>query len=282
MPENSMATTPRLSVSTWSLHRALGQPAFYGPEDETRPSSPVEKTLTLSLLDLPDRLHAVGLSTLEICHFHLPSLDQGYLRELRTTLEQAHVELFSLLIDAGDITHPTHGSRDLAWITSWLAIAGQLGARCVRVIAGKSLPTEETLQRSAQGLFHVVQGADTWGIRVMTENWFPLLSQPAAVHDLLKRLEGRVGLCLDFGNWRGPTKYEDLRSIASSAESCHTKAHFSPAGEMDKDDYVRCLNITQAAGFAGPYTLIYDGPNEDEWAGIAGEREVVLPYLRKS
>lgn len=87
-------------------------------------SSPVEKTPILSLLDLPDRLNAVGLSTLEICHFHLPSLDQGYLRELLITLEQAHIELFSLLIDAGDITHPTHGSRDLAWITSWLAIAG--------------------------------------------------------------------------------------------------------------------------------------------------------------
>jgi hypothetical protein len=113
----------------------------------------------------------------------------------------------------------------------------------------------------------------------MTENWFSLLSRPAVVHDLLKRLEGRVGLCLDFGNWRGPTKYEDLRLIASSAESCHTKAHFSPSGEMDKDDYIRCLDITQAAGFAGPYTLIYDGPNEDEWTGIASEREVVLPYL---
>jgi hypothetical protein len=96
MPENSMATTPRLSVSTWSLHRALGQPALYGPEDETRPSSAGEKTPALSLLDLPDRLKTAGLSTVEICHFHLPSLDQGYLRELWTTLEQAHVELFSL------------------------------------------------------------------------------------------------------------------------------------------------------------------------------------------
>jgi hypothetical protein len=282
MSENTMATMPRLSVSTWSLHRALGRPALYGPEDGIKPTSPAGKSSALSLLDLPDRLNAIGLSTLEICHFHLPTLDQGYLSELRTALEQAHIELFSLLIDDGDITHPTHGSRDLAWITSWIAIAGQLGARCVRVIAGKSQPTEETLQRSAQGLSHVMEHADTWGIRVMTENWFSLLSRPAAVHDLLKRLEGRVGLCFDFGNWRGPTKYEDLRSIAPFAESCHTKAYFSPTDGMDKDDYMRCLDITQAAGFAGPYTLIYDGPNEDEWAGIASEREVVLPYLRRS
>jgi len=282
MPENVNTTAPRLSVSTWSLHRALGQPAIYGPEGGIQPSSFAEKSGVLALLDLPQRLHAFGLSTLEICHFHLPSLEQAYLAELRAALEQAHIELFSLLVDGGDITHPTHGSRDLAWITSWAEVASQLGAKCIRVIAGKSQPTEETLQTSIQGLSYILLHADTWGIRVMTENWFPLLAQPQTVHSLLERLEGRVGLCFDFGNWSGPSKYEDLRAIAPLAESCHTKAHFSPSGEMDKDDYIRCLDITRAAGFSGPYTLIYDGPDKDEWAGIASEREIVLPYLHRS
>lgn len=280
MSENIAA--PRLSVSSWSLHRALGQPAIYGPEGSIQPASSEAKSTTLSLLDLPQRLDAVGISTVEICHFHLLSLDRGYLAELRSALEQAHVELFSLLVDGGDITHPTHGARDLAWITSWAEVAGQLGAKCMRVIAGKAQPTEEALQSSVQGLSQLVRHADTWGIRVMTENWFPLLSKPQAVHSLLERLEGRVGLCFDFGNWSGPTKYEDLRAIAPAAESCHTKAHFSPLGEMDKDDYIRCLDITQAAGFSGPYTLVYDGPDKDEWAGIASEGEVVLPYLHRS
>ena len=31
--------------------------------------------------------------------------------------------------------------------------------------------------------------------------------------------------------------------------------------------------------FAGPHTLIYDGPGDDEWEGLAIEREVVNPYL---
>ncbi len=154
MSEKTMTTMPRLSVSTWSLHRTLGQPALYGPEDGIRLASPGEKkTGTFSLLDLPERLNAFGLSTVELCHFHLPTLDQGYLTELRTTLEQAHVELFSLLVDAGDITHPTHGPRDLAWITSWIAIAGQLGAKCVRVIAGKSLPTEDGITKKCSRPF---------------------------------------------------------------------------------------------------------------------------------
>lgn len=29
----------------------------------------------------------------------------------------------------------------------------------------------------------------------------------------------------------------------------------------------------------GPYTLIYDGPNADEWAGLEAERAIVASYL---
>ena len=47
----------------------------------------------------------------------------------------------------------------------------------------------------------------------MTENWFALLARPAEVLGLLDRLEGAVGLCVDFGNWGGAAKYEDLAAI---------------------------------------------------------------------
>jgi hypothetical protein len=115
----------------------------------------------------------------------------------------------------------------------------------------------------------------------MTENWFDLLSRPEYVSSVIESLEGRVGLCLDFGNWKGPTKYTDLASIAPYAESCHAKAHFKAPFEMEVGDFVRCLEITKGAGFSGPYTLIYDGPGDDEWEGLAAERDVVLPYLSK-
>ena len=54
---------------------------------------------------------------------------------------------------------------------------------------------------------------------------------------------------------------------------------FAEDGTMDKADYVRCLELARAASHAGPYTLIYDGPNGDEWAGLDAERAIVLPYL---
>ena len=272
--------TPRLSVSTWSLHRVLGESDFYGPESGRKiPVTTGESEI--SLLDLPARIAAFGIHTLEICHFHLPSRDKGYLNELRSNLEAAEVELFSLLIDHGDITHPDHAERDLAWIGEWIEVAGVLGAKCARVIAGKAQPSDAAMEMSRGGLQQLTEHAKSHGVRLMTENWFALLSRPEHVITLLDNLEREVGFCLDFGNWKGETKYADLAAIASYAESCHTKAHFTAPRQMDRYDFARCLDLTCDADFSGPYTLIYEGPRDDEWEGLALEQEVVLSYLNQ-
>ena len=281
---NTMLTDqgPRLSVSTWSLHRQLGRPDFYGPDDEEQIPVSTHGRGEVSLLDLPARVAEFGINTLELCHFHIPRLDNGYLNELRGALKAANVELFSVLIDHGDITHPEHADRDLTWIGEWIDIAGTLGANCARAIAGKAAPSAETLEMSRNGLQQLAERADANGLRLMTENWFSVLSTPENVISLLDNLEGQVGFCLDFGNWVGETKYADLEAIASRAESCHTKAHFSAPGEMDTDDYIQCLELTKDAGFSGPHTLIYDGPGDNEWEGLTIERGVVESYLKQA
>ena len=258
---------------------ALGRPDFYGPENGKQIPIATHGAGEISLLELPTRVAEFGINTLELCHFHIPSLDRGYLNELRGALDAAHVDLFSVLIDHGDITHPEYADRDLVWIGEWIETAGVLGASCARAIAGKAAPSSETLEMSRNGLQKLAERADVNGVRLMTENWFSILSTPENVLTLLDRLEGKVGFCLDFGNWTGDTKYADLEAIASRADSCHTKAHFLAPGEMDKDDYIRCLDLTQDAGFSGPHTLIYDGPGDDEWEGLTIEREVVQSYL---
>ena len=272
-------STPRLSVSTWSLHRQLGKPGFTGPADGMHIPVETHHNGPISLLELPGRIAEFGIHTLELCHFHLPSVEKAYLSELRAAIADADVELFSLLIDDGDITHPSEAERDIAWIETWIDIAGELGATCARVIGGKAEPSEITLAQSRNVLAKLAERAETAGIRLMSENWFSIFSTPENVNTILSRLDGKVGLCLDFGNWHGDTKYDDLGAIASLAESCHTKARFTAPREMERDDYVQCLELTRDAGFSGPHTLIYDGPGDDEWEGLSLEREVVNLYL---
>ena len=40
------------------------------------------------------------------------------------------------------------------------------------------------------------------------------------------------------------------------------------------------LAIAAAAGYDGPYTLVYDGPDDNEWAGIATEAAFIRNQLQ--
>lgn len=254
---------PRLGVSTWSLHHRLTEQ-------------------NIPLLSLPAEVAAHGLSKLEVCHFHLPRTDSDYLAALRSALDEAGVELFTLLVDTGDLTAPDPHKRaaDEAFIAGWLDVAAQCGAARVRVIAGQSAPTPDgaALALSAAALERLAGRAEARGLRLVTENWHALLDHPQEVLALLDRMQGQVGLKLDFGNWHGERKYADLAQIAPRAECTHAKASFPRPGHMDELDFTRCLRLCQDAGFTGPHILIYDNGG-DEWASLDRMREAALPYV---
>ncbi|MBZ0302980.1 MAG: sugar phosphate isomerase/epimerase [Anaerolineae bacterium] len=273
-----MSNRTRLSVSTWSLHRVLGPVFWDSPAKPRRTPEEPYGPGTMTLIEIPAKIAKLGIRTLEICHFHLPSRDIAYLNDLRAALEEAGVELFSLLVDDGDITNPEHADRDMDWISEWLETAAALGAKCARVIAGKTVD-ESALERSKTHLCRLADVAEANGVRLMTENWFGVLSKPDRVLTLLDTLEGRVGLCADFGNWKVLSKFDDLAQILPRAESCHAKCSFNATMEPDTEDFLHCLDLSAEADFSGPYTLIYDGPGDDEWAGIKLERQLVLPYV---
>ncbi len=273
-----MVDQQRVSVSTWSLHRTLGRPVPYGPDDEAASGGSAHPPGAASLLELPRMVADFGIHKMEICHFHIAERTPEYSARLRRALDEAEVELWSLLIDGGDVTDPVNGERDERWIAGWIDTACALGARHARVIAGKSAPEPRALEASRRAMSYLCRYARARDVRLVTENWHALLSTPDAVLALMESQGGELGLCLDFGNWAGDNKYRDLAAIAPLAESCHAKCHFDGAGQPDRNDYMRCLDILEGAGFDGPYALIYDGPNADEWAGLAVEREMVVGH----
>jgi hypothetical protein len=63
------------------------------------------------------------------------------------------------------------------------------------------------------------------------------------------------------------------------AELCHAKAHYGSEG-MDAQDYRRCVQLSEAAGYKGNYTLIYDSEfYANEWSGIVEERKAIERIL---
>ena len=278
----------RLSISSWSLHRALG-PMYRPADDNSGDLVPHKETAgELSLLELPARVAQLGIKTLEICHFHFPTLDEDYISDLRSALKEADVELFSILVDAGDITHPDSAKRekDLQWIREWLEVTAKCGATHARVIAGDADITVDNgnvhehsvIRLSAKNLRELARFGREHGVQVITENFRPLTKRAEHLLAILDLCEGEVGLCADFGNYRGQTKYDELAAIFPRADSAHAKAHYEQPGEMERDDFIRCMDMTQESGFDGPYSLIFDGPGS-EWDSLAEIQQIVESYV---
>ncbi|GAB3926190.1 sugar phosphate isomerase [Microlunatus endophyticus] len=268
------------AVSSWSLHRTLGRYVADDPEpagsDGLRPTGPVAAT---SLLELPGQLLVHGYDTVQLCHFHLPHRDDGYLAELRAALDDSGIALDGLLVDAGDLTHPTDADAHQAWIDAWIDDAEALGARRARVIAGQQAPTPQLLEQSGRRLARLAAAHPD--IRIVTENWMALLPDADSVRSVLDAAGDSVGLLADLGNWTGPDKYDQLAAIAPYAETCHAKCHHTADGELETEDYRRSVQVLLDAGFGGPFALVYDGPTDDEWASLDVEHEIVAGLVEQ-
>jgi len=261
-----------IAVSSWALHRTIG--ASYHDSPATGPRAvDIHGEKPLDLFKLPAELAAHGYKAMQLCHFHLPSREESYLADLKQALRDAGISLHAVLIDEGDPSDPIHAERDMAWMGRWVDTAETLGAAHVRVIAGKQETSAEGIVQASANVKALAAGRS---LRVETENWFPLLSSPAAVHEFLDRCEGTVGLCADWGNWPRPRKYDELPLILPRAETCHAKLEFVSADQLDEEDASRCISMTRAAGFGGSYILVNGGAGDSEWDALAIQKEAIL------
>jgi sugar phosphate isomerase/epimerase len=135
-------------------------------------------------------------------------------------------------------------------------------------MGGQAEPTPEIIRECAGRIGRLA--AEHPEVKITIENWAGVLRDADSVRAMLRETGDDVGLLIDLGNWRGPNKYEELERIAPLAESCHAKCHFNGAGP-DADDFLRSLQILEDAGYDGALTLIYDGPDDDEWAMLEVE-----------
>ncbi len=233
------------------------------------------------LLDLPAAARDNGIGVLELCHFHLPTTEPGYLDDLRANLSKSGTTLFSLLIDTGDVASPDPDvlGESLETIRHHIRVAARLGAERVRVSAGLQPPTPATLARSAAQLSALMTYAAAQGLELSTENWQRTAHEPGDVLTILGAAPAGLGLCVDTGNAEGTQdKYRTLAQLLPHATSVHFKARMTGVA-IDQRDVKRCLELLNAASFDGPVSLIYDG-KRDEWAGVAASRAALVEAAR--
>ena len=271
------------AVSTVTLMKDLGLPMYELDAATGQQTGVPSETPSIDLLDVPAAAAAHGFHSFDLSVYHLPSIDSGYLADLRAAFEEAKVELFQLLIDTGDVdtTDPEAHDAGIKHIKRWMDIACELGARGVRYVPGDSEPTPATIRASAEAFRELADYAVGCGLRPATENYRRFNMKAGDLLDVLDRSERDYGVIADFGNARGPDKYETLEAIMPRATSIHAWAEVDENGDLISEDFQRCLTIARENGFDGPIMLQSGYPvdvfqrTREVWARVDEMRDEV-------
>jgi sugar phosphate isomerase/epimerase len=271
-----------LSLTTWSLNQHLGPLRWTRWNSATKqPETIVEaRPENITLLELPKALADKGFKVLEVCHFNFPNWDDTYLNQLKSAFKQAGVTFYNLLIDYGDIssTDEIRRAADIHFIKQWIDVAAQVGAECVRVVAGESAPEDQqAISRSITAFQEIIPYAQQRGVRVLTENFKPLASTAANCLHLLQCCGPQLGFVTDFGNYQLKTKYDELSQTIPFSDSVHAKANYLSQGVIDEEEFRRSLEILKECGYEGPITLV-SGHAKDQWQDIEHLKRVVQHY----
>jgi sugar phosphate isomerase/epimerase len=268
------------SINTFSLERELGPLTMteWNEEKKQQEQQVEDQPLKLPLQQLPWFMKERGYEAAEVSYSQFPQTDDAYLKQLRHSFQTAGVDFASLLLDYADLSTDDSVRReaDLEWCRRWIEIAAKAGAHRVRITAGESSPQNgAALKRSVEGFTELANYAVGLGIRLLTENLGKLLSTSENCRRFLESSESKVGLTADFGNFK-QDNYRQLAEILPFAETVHVKAALLDNGELDTEDFRRCIRLMIEAGFEGPLSLTYLGEDEpwdrlDEMRTIAEE-----------
>lgn len=254
----------RAGLSSFSLHLpdALGDPWFELDDGGKSVSGSYRQTPTLDLLDFPSEVASLGINCVDLCIQHISNIEPGYLAELRSAFDSANVELYQLLIDIGEVGSPDPDERSasIALTKRWMEIAAELGSSGVRYVPGDSKPTPETIRASGEAFRELYDYCVGCGVEPATENYKFFNSEADHLLGVLDISERDYGVVADFGNAKGPGKYDNLSKLMPRATAIHQWVAIDDEGVINDEDSKRCLKMARDSGFDGPIMLLGGHP----------------------
>lgn len=280
-----------VAISSFSFVSQLGPIRFESRDDDG--------AVTVTSLPLP-RLYSLeewatlirerfDVTAVEICQIQIDDPSHERIKRLRRRLDEAGVAVRTMPIDFGELdsTNANRREADVDRILDWFDIAHLLGSQYVRVNAGS--PMSDSTEVDKPGMFEALRRltgeADRRGMRLLVENHGGASSDPDYLLELRDQVDG-LGILLDLGNFEplvsvsrarfagdNPATdhldtdhvYDQIRRLAPVAELIHVKAFDPRENGSPLLDVDRALSVVHAAGFAGPYSIEWEGHRTDPW-----------------
>jgi sugar phosphate isomerase/epimerase len=269
-------------VTSWQLPSLAARHGFQGVEwldrllpsleprvlrrlgETSREAGATDNALSLSIPcnAEPARLHRATqrcLRLLEAC----PSLGVS---AVRVDLARSGINLGHLLELVSSLrSHKYQRGDPLGWAgrLAYLVLARAGLARDRGHGTTPPLAPRAELDRAVRALLPLAQKAAELGLTLGVENHWGLSGrQDQLLYTICQLQKYGVGVCLDLDNfYRDQDALAGVSALAPKAVHVHYKAHAREAeAEAARLDYRTRLGCLQRAGYAGMFSVEYDGP----------------------
>jgi sugar phosphate isomerase/epimerase len=179
-----------------------------------------------------------------------------------------------------DFTLPDAARRaaEAAHVRRWVAVAGALGAPCLRVFDGKDETKgpsrEQRIEWVVEGFRECAAEGARHGVTIAYQNHDELLKTAAEVLALRERVGSEwFGLNVDIGSLRTGDPYEEAARLAPFACTWQLKELVYRDGREERTDVRRIVRVIREAGYRGyvPIETLGEGDPREKVRRFLGE-----------
>lgn len=211
----------RIGVDSYSYHRLLG---------EVRPGE--DPSTNARFAGSQDVVADAGRLGLDVVALETVFLDDPAPATIRALGSRAGLELALSHGHPDGLRYGTDPAA-LTELLAWIDVAAATGIGLVRTVAGgprsrREIVGGERFPGTVRALEVAARRACEAGVRLCLENHADL--DLTEFEDVLDALDGRVGVCLDTGNWErvGVDAGEAARRLAARVDALHVKDTAGP------------------------------------------------------
>ena len=245
----------KLSLAAYSFNKAL---------DLKKP--------TMTLFDFIDLAADLPLDAVELTSYYWAETTDAYLDKLKAYCEKKKLAISGVPVgNTFTLKDDAKRAVEIQKVKDWTARAAKLGAKTVRIFAGKLEDGEklaDAQKRVVDAMNECCEVAEKLGVFLALENHGGITDTPEHLLELVKPVKSpALGVNIDTGNFNTPDPYADIAKIAPYGVVSQVKTEVNPGGKKKVEaDLSRVVKILKDANFHGYVALEYEAAEDPKVA----------------
>ncbi len=230
------------------------------------------KKPTMTLFDFLDYAATLPLDAVELTSYYFAETTDAYIDKLKAHAAKVKLTVAGLPVrNDFCLADAAKWKAEVEHVKDWTRRAGRLGAKTVRVFAGK-IPKGDTLEASQKrvvaGLEECLPVAEKEGVLLALENHGGITDTPEHLLALVQPVKSaNLGVNVDTGNFHTPDPYADLAKIVPYGVVAQVKTETLATGKpKEETDLKRVVAIFRDANFHGTLSLEHEAAEDPKVA----------------